>query len=108
MERCVMGLEEGDRLRIIAIWYLVGLPSYQNLTEAMQLLLSRVLAEILTASRTQEPSEKEEAKPQITFAEWRPLEPEPVKKARLARRSGRYARYEQVIQLKEQGLRPKE
>jgi len=44
----------------------------------------------------------------ITLEEWRPAEPAHVQKARLARRSGRYARYEQVIELREQDMKPKE
>jgi transposase len=44
----------------------------------------------------------------ISVQEWRPPEPAHVEKARLARRAGRYARYEQVVQLREQGLKPKQ
>jgi len=80
----------------------------KNLTEATQLLLARCQAEMLAMSQTQEPCPDEPTKPQISIQEWRPPEPASVKKARLARRSGRYARYAQVIQLREQGMKPKE
>lgn len=36
-----MGLGEGGRKRITARWYLVGLPSYQNLREHLQRFLDR-------------------------------------------------------------------
>ncbi len=44
----------------------------------------------------------------VSVEEWRPLEPAHVEKARLARRSGRYARYQQVVQLREQGMKTPE
>jgi len=44
----------------------------------------------------------------VSVEEWRPLEPAYVEKARLARRSGRYARYQQVVQLREQGMKTPE
>ncbi len=81
----------------------------KNLTEATQLLLARCQAEILAVSKTEnEPHQDEPTKQQVSIQEWRPPEPAHVKKARLARRSGRYARDEQVIQLWEQGMKPKE
>jgi hypothetical protein len=36
-----MGLEEGGRKRVIALWYLVGSPSYANLRETIIALLKR-------------------------------------------------------------------
>ncbi len=80
----------------------------KNLTEATQLLLARCQAEIVAASATQEPPHSEQHKPVISVEEWRPPEPAHVEKVRLARRAGRYARYEQVVQLREQGMKPKE
>ncbi|GAC1390683.1 MAG: hypothetical protein NVSMB38_08990 [Ktedonobacteraceae bacterium] len=66
----------------------------KNLTEATQRLLARHQAEILAASQTENESRSgEPTKPQISIQEWRPPEPASVKKARLARRAGRYARY---------------
>ena len=40
----MMGLEEGGRKRAAVMWYLVGLPSYKNLREAVEGLLARHLA----------------------------------------------------------------
>ena len=80
----------------------------KNLTEALQLLLGRSLEEIKAASQTPEPHQDEPSKAAMTVEQWRPKEPAHVQKARLARRSGRYARYQQVVELREQGMKPKE
>jgi len=80
----------------------------KNLTEALQLLLGRSLEEIKAANQTPEKEPDEPSKPVITMEEWRRVEPAYVRKARLARRSGRYARYQQVVELHEQGIKPKE
>ena len=66
----------------------------KNLTEATQLLLARHQGEILAISQTEnEPRSDESTKQQISIQEWRPPESACVKKVRLARRAGRYARY---------------
>lgn len=81
----------------------------QNLTEATQLLLSRCQAEILAAANAPTESPPEETTPQeIPIEEWRPKEPAAVKKARLTRRAGRYAKYQQVVSLNKQGLTTRE
>ena len=80
----------------------------KNLTEALQLLLGRSLEEIKAASQTPEPHQDEPSKAAMTVEQWRPKEPAHVQKARLARRSGRYARYQQVVELRAQGMKPKE
>ena len=81
----------------------------QILTDATQLFLARAQAEILAASQTEnEPRSDEPTKQQISIQEWRPPEPASVKKARLARRAGRYARYQQVVECGQQGMTPKE
>jgi transposase len=80
----------------------------KNLTEATQLLLARCQAEIVAASTTQEPDQNQQTKQVIAVEEWRPPEPAHVEKVRLARRAGRYARYQQVVQLQAQGLKSKE
>ncbi len=81
----------------------------KNLTEATQRLLARYQAEILAVSQTEnEPRSDEPTKQQISIQEWRPPEPACVKKARLARRAGRYARYQQVVAFGQQGMTPKE
>jgi hypothetical protein len=68
----------------------------QNLTEALQLLLGRSLEEVRASSQTPEPGQEEPSKQVVSVEQWRPLEPAHVEKARLARRSGRYARYRTV------------
>lgn len=80
----------------------------KNLTEATQLLLARCQAEILAASQTTAVPSLDQAKQVISIEEWRPLEPAHVEKARLTRRAGRNARYQQVVELHEQGMKPKQ
>jgi transposase len=80
----------------------------KNLTEATQLLLARCQAEIMAASQTVEIAPPNQEKQVISIEEWRPLEPAHVEKARLARRSGRQARYQQVVELHEQGVKSQE
>ena len=80
----------------------------KNLTEATQLLLARCQAEILAPLKTEEPHQDTQCKPVISIEEWRPPEPAHVEKARLARRAGRHARYQQVVELHKQGLPTKE
>jgi transposase len=71
-------------------------------------LLARCQAEILAEKKPDEPDGNEQNKPIISIEEWRPPEPAHVEKVRLARRSGRYARYQQVVALHEQGMRSQE
>jgi transposase len=80
----------------------------KNLTEATQLILARCQAEIVAVSKTQEPYQVEQGKPQVSIQEWRPLEPAHVEKVRLARRAGRHARYQQVVELQARGMKPSE
>jgi transposase len=80
----------------------------KNLTEAVQVLLARCQAEILAEKKPDEPSLDEQNKPIISIEEWRPPEPAHVEKVRLARRAGRYARYQQVVELDRQGMATKE
>jgi transposase len=80
----------------------------KNLTEATQLLLARCQEEIVAASATEEPEQSGQQKQVISVEQWRPPEPAQVKKARLTRRAGRYQRYQQVVQLHEQGMKPKQ
>jgi transposase len=80
----------------------------KNLTEATQLLLARCQAEILEASAQEESGGQEPNTPVISIEQWRPPEPRYVEKARLARRAGRYARYQQVVELGQQGMAPKD
>lgn len=80
----------------------------KNLTEATQLLLARCQAEIIAANKAEEPCPRESTTQVIPIEEWRPKEPAQVEKARLARRSGRYARYQQVVELGKQGMSAKD
>jgi transposase len=80
----------------------------KNLTEALQVLLAGCQAEILAASETEQPDQDQQSKPVISMAQWRPKEPAHVEKVRLTRRAGRYARYQQVVELHAQGMKPKE
>ena len=108
-----MGLGEGGRKRLTAMWYLVGLPSYNNLVEAVELILARCRAEIRknAQSAVQKEPQGEAPKPVlyehaavIAIENWKP-EPEACdERARLARREQRYDRYQQVMTLYEQGL----
>ncbi len=80
----------------------------KNLTEATQLLLARCQAEIREVSNKQEPDQGELTKQVLMIEEWRPPEPAHVEKVRLTRRAGRYERYQQVVELHEQGMQPKQ
>ncbi len=90
-------IQVGDRFHIV-----------QNLTEATQLLLARCQAEIVAASKADESERYDQPKQIIMIEEWRPPEPAHVEKVRLTRRAGRSARYQQVVQLREQGIAAKE
>lgn len=80
----------------------------KNVIEAFQVLLARCQADILAETKADEPSQDEQNKPIISIEEWRPPEPAHVEKVRLARRAGRYARYQQVVEPSHQGLGTKE
>ncbi len=99
-----MGLGEGGRKRAAAMWHLVGLPSYENLADAVQLLLARVLPEIQSSQqeKADEPVQQESLSPPVQ--EWRPAPSQQVKRAVATRRTERQSRYDQVVSLREQGL----
>jgi transposase len=80
----------------------------KNLTEAVQVLLARCQAEILAEKKPDESCLDEQNKPIISIEEWRPPEPAHVEKVRLARRAGRYARYQHVVELNRQRIATKE
>ena len=96
-EGAPQAIECADRFHIV-----------KNLTEAFQVLLARCQAEILAETKPDEPDQSEQNKPIISIEEWRPPEPAHVEKVRLARRAGRYARYQQVVELSRQGGATKE
>jgi transposase len=78
----------------------------KNLTEAFQVLLARCQAEILAEQKQNESGSDEQKTPVISIEQWRAAEPAYVEKVRLARRAGRYARYQQVVELRQQGMKP--
>src|SRR3989442_10938389 len=80
----------------------------KNLTEATQLILARCQEEIVAASKREEACQNASTKQVISLEERRPKEPAQVEKARLARRAGRHTRYQQVVELREQGMTAKE
>jgi transposase len=80
----------------------------KNLTEAVQVLLARCQAEILAEKKQDEPGPDERNNPIISIEEWRPPEPAHVEKVRLTRRAGRHARYQQVVALRQQGMKPQD
>ena len=80
----------------------------KNLTEAVQVLLARCQAEILAEKKLGESCQDEQNRSIISIEEWRPPEPAHVEKVRLARRAGRHARYQQVVELDKQGMATKE
>ncbi len=80
----------------------------KNLTEATQLFLARCQAEILAASEQELSAQRQPNTPLIPLEQWRPPEPPSGEKARLARRANRHARYQQAVQLGQQGMTPKE
>src|SRR3989441_8707758 len=80
----------------------------KNLTEATQLILARCQEEIAAASKREEPCQNSSTKRVISLEAWRPKEPAYVEKARLARRAGRHTRYQQVVELREQGMTARE
>jgi transposase len=85
-----------------------GFHIVKNLTEATPLLLARCQAEIAAASQAEEPCHSEPTKQVVSSEEWRPKEPAHVEKVRLTRRAGRYARSQQVVELRGQGVTAKD
>ena len=95
-----MGLEEGGRNRITAMWYLVGLPSYKNLGEEVEGLLARHLG-IKHRKKVQETLEEHIPIEHATRSVRRSPK---VMRLQQAYREERLARYEQVIALRKLGM----
>jgi hypothetical protein len=96
----MMGLGEGGRKRAAVVWYLVGLPSYKNLGEAVEGLLAHHLS--ASRKRRVEVALEEQTPawlPERTARRAQPSEdlPSPYQQDRLAR-------YQQMIQFHEQGM----
>jgi len=79
----------------------------KNLTEALQTLIARCQAEILTTSPPQD-AEALGTRPPLSLAEWRPTIPAHVERVQRARRAERSARYEQAVELHRLGKSPAE
>src|SRR2546427_4158605 len=95
----MMGLGEGGRKRAAAMWYLVGLPSYKNLGEALEGLLAHHLA---AQRKRQTQATLEEQGP--AWQSKRAVRPSPkLERLQQARREERLAHYEQVIALRKLG-----
>lgn len=79
----------------------------QNLTEALQLLLARCQADVLAAN-SPALSSNGSTNEALPIEEWRAKEPAYAEEARLARRAGKYAHYQQVVAYAKQGVTAKE
>jgi ribosome-binding protein aMBF1 (putative translation factor) len=95
-----MGLGEGGRKRAAVVWYLVGLPSYKNLGEAVEGLLARHLA----AQRKKETQATPDEQAPVWLPKSAARRSPQLEQLQHARREERLARYEQVIALRKQGL----
>ena len=95
-----MGLEEGGRKRITAMSYLVGLPSYKNLGEALEDLLARHLS----ASRKRQVEAALEEQTPAWLPERTARRSQASEDPPSAYQQDRLARYQQMIQLHEQGM----
>jgi hypothetical protein len=75
--------------------------------EALQPLIARCQAEILTISPPQD-AEAVDTPPTLSLAQWRPNIPAHVQRVQQARRAERSARYEQAVELHRLGKSPQE
>lgn len=75
----------------------------KNVTEALQPLLARCQAEILTDKTPQNDETLDSKHATILLAEWRPNIPAHVERVQHARRAERSARYQQAVELSKQG-----
>jgi len=82
------------------MWYLVGLPSYKNLREALEGLLARHLA-----TKRQQKTQELLVEPAPTWHKTRSVRRSPnLERIQQARRKERLAHYEQVIALRKLGM----
>jgi transposase len=80
----------------------------QNLAEALQLLLARILTELSQAQDEEAGEPRQQMKASLPIIQWRPTPGKDVQQAVASRRAEREARYQQVTQLHEQGLTSKQ
>jgi transposase len=97
-----MGLGEGGRKRAAVMWHLVGLPSYQNLAEAVEKALAQCRAELHKGPKANSVAKAEvpeEPLLSLVTSDGQPYS---------AHQTERYERYQQVIALHQQGMKVKE
>ncbi|HEU5380655.1 MAG TPA: ISL3 family transposase [Ktedonobacteraceae bacterium] len=75
----------------------------KNLTEALQPLIARCLAQMLADTMPQDEETLDSKHATISLAEWRPNIPAHVERVQRARRAERSARYQQAVELHKQG-----
>ena len=80
----------------------------QNLSDAVQRLLARVLSEMNAASQEAEAETSAQKEASVAMLEWRPDPGAQVARTIAIRRAERDARYQQAVHLREQGLASKE
>src|SRR5436309_11354854 len=80
----------------------------QNLAEAVQLLLARILTELKQAQDEEAGEPRQQMKASLPVNQWRPTPGKDVQQAVARRRAEREARYQQVAQLRGQGLTSKQ
>lgn len=76
----------------------------QNLAEAVQVLLARVLPEVTSSQHDQANEQGQKDMPSRSLEEWRPAQGQKVERTIALRRAERENRYQQVVVLREQGL----
>jgi transposase len=88
-------------LQVADLWHIV-----KNLSESVQTLLARCRAEIRRGSQTQATPEQEPAETEpVLEEERRPARSLSVKLAQVGRRAQKLDRYEQVVELHQQGVK---
>ena len=80
----------------------------QNLAEAVQLLLARTLTELKQAQDEEAGQQRQQMKASLPITQWRPTPGKDVQQAVARRRAEREHRYQQVAQLRGQGLTSKQ
>jgi transposase len=80
----------------------------QNLSDAVQRLLARVLSEMKASSQQAEEEIPAKVEAPVAVQEWRPDPGKHVARTIATRRAERGARYQQAVRLREQGLAIKE
>jgi transposase len=82
--------------------------SGQNLAEAVQLLLARLLPELKQAQEEEAGEPRQPMQASLPMTQWRPTPGKHVQQAVARKRAEREDRYQQVALLREQGLTSKQ